>query len=110
MDLTKYKFPEFKQSYTVLRKTVTADEYGAQSLAFTEGNTVHAMFTPVSAEATVAGYGESVKGLMQAIIYDIADIDYYDEFEINGSRYEVIEIENWNTHRRITVKRIIPEK
>lgn len=103
---TKARYGTFKSDYDIQGKSVVTDDYGAQSYEFVSRGTVHTMFVPVSDEATIEEYGENINDMLQAVIYDTTPIFHYDELTINGERYEVVKIEVWMTHRRITVKKV----
>lgn len=105
--LTQDKFTAFKTTFAIWKKVVKTDDYGAQTTDHTKAGEFVAMFTPVSDEASIEEYGEAVKDLLKAVVYnDPCGISAFDQIIIHGDWYEVIKVETWNTHKLITVKRL----
>lgn len=105
--LTQDRFAAFKTTFAIWKKVVRTDEYGAQTTDHTKAGEFVSMFTPVRDEASIEECGEDVKNLLKAVVYsDLCDISAFDQIIIHGDWYEVVKVENWNTHKLITVKRL----
>lgn len=107
MITTRKRYSTYKNDYTVYRKILTTDDYGAQNWTYEEGGTVHTMFTPITNESTIKEYGLDVNDMLQAVIYeeDVSIRPYY-RFYIRNTYYEVVKIEEWMTHRLITIRKV----
>lgn len=113
MELTRNGFEEYKKQYTVMHSDVTADEYGNEQRAdFHPAGVVYTMWAPVDDAAAVELYGADAEKMLRAVVYEPADtvpIEELDRVTIAGSVYSVISVEPFQTHRRVTVKKITRE-
>ena len=104
--LTQDVFTEHKADYIIYRKTPVLDEYGNETNVFSPGGTVNCMWLPITDEASIAEYGEKIRSMLQAVIYDDTAIDSHDQVEIRNDRYEVVSIKHYPSYRLVQVSLI----
>lgn len=104
--LTQDAFLEHKAEYTVYRKTAILDQYHNETNTYTAGGTITTMFTPITDEASIEMYGQEVKRMLQAAIYDETVFEELDQVEINQNRYEIVSISTYPSYRLIKVRLI----
>ena len=104
--LTQDAFSEHKAEYTVYRKTAVLDQYHNETNTYTAGGTITTMFTPITDEATIEMYGQDIRRMLQAVVYDETVFEELDQIEINQTRYEIISIRSYPSYRLIQVKKI----
>lgn len=102
--LTQNIFKEHKSDYTIYRQETGLDHYGNAKNTFSAGGTVNCMWLPVSDEASIQTYGQSVVSMRQAVIYDETEIDEHDQVHIDGGKYEIISIKNYPSYRLLVAK------
>ena len=106
--LTRERFERFKADYNVYGHTTVRDKYGgAQRAISSEPKAViHVMWRPLADEASVVLYGDKVSKMLEAVLYDDADVREFDIVRIGDTDYEVRSILPYNTHRLIRVEKI----
>lgn len=104
--LTQDAFSEHKAEYTVYRKTAVLDQYHNETNTYTAGGTITTMFTPITDEASIEMYGQDIRRMLQAVVYDETVFEELDQIEINQSRYEIVSISAFPSYRLIKVRLI----
>lgn len=102
--LTRDAFTEHKKTYTILKKAAVLDHYYNETNEFLPGGTVYTMLTPITDEASIAEYGESIRDMLQGVIYDDTEIDTHDQIEVNGNKYEFISIKRFPSYRLVQIR------
>ena len=104
--LTQDAFEEHKSDFTVRRKTTQLDRYNNETNIFSDGGTIHVMWTPVSDEASIQTYGEKVSTMFQAAVYDSTDISEHDQVIIDTKKYEFVSIKKYPSYRLVQVQKV----
>lgn len=103
--LTENAFTEHKKTYTILKKAAVLDHYYNETNKFIPGGTVYTMLTPITDEASIAEYGESIRDMLQGVIYDDdTAIDTHDQIEVEGSKYEFVSIKKFPSYRLVQIR------
>lgn len=102
--LTQDIFTEHKADYIIYRQVETLDHYGNAKNEFTEGGTVNCMWLPVSDEASIQTYGQDIRSMVQAVVYEETEIGEHDQVHINGGKYEIVSIKKYPSYRLLVAK------
>lgn len=104
---TKDQFTRFKQDYEVYGTHEVVDQYRNKTREkdTTPRGTINCMWQPATDNVSLAEYGRSVSSIYFAIIYDDLPIEHGDVITVRGKECEVISIKEFNTYRRVDVKR-----
>ena len=101
-------FKDLKQDYDVYGYVTKTDKYGCE---FTEKSyepteVLNVLWQPLTSEADIAAYGQSIKSMLYAIVYDDPNINYGDTVVIDGYDYKIVGIKPYRTYQRIDVSKV----
>ena len=104
--LTENAFLEHKKDYTIRTKTTVLDRYRNETNVYSDGGTIHVMWLPVTEEASIKTFGEYIKDMQEAVVYDDTPIQEHDHVVIGDRTYEFVSIKKYPSYRLVQVRKI----
>lgn len=103
----KTRFDQYKADYAVYGTTEVLDQYRNKSRVKDDSprGTIHVMWQPATDSVSLAEYGEDINRVYFALVYDDTAIEYGDVINVYGEDCEVIAVKEYNTYRRVDVRR-----
>jgi hypothetical protein len=101
------RFNQYKDDYAVYGTHEVLDQYRNKSRVkdTTPRGTIHVMWQPATDSVSLAEYGEDINRVYFALVYDETVIEYGDVINVHGEDCEVVAVKEYNTYRRVDVRR-----
>lgn len=106
-NLTNGELEVFKADYQIWKKNPVVDEYGEEHNEFKKAGTIHCMWQPIQDASSIQLYGQDTETMKQSYLYETNGLEAFDQVEINGDRYEVISLKEFQNYTLCIVKRVI---